>query len=98
VRDYLLSSEHPIGRAKARFFTGLGFRRDRWRELRDALLILARTGRVEHAAPSPFGHTYVLSGTIEGPQGRRAAVIAVWIVLRDEDSPRFVTAYPGTAE
>jgi hypothetical protein len=26
VRDYLLSSTHPIGRLKAAFFTGLGYR------------------------------------------------------------------------
>ena len=44
VRDYLLSPEHPVGRGKARFFTGLGFRRERWPELRDALLALGRTG------------------------------------------------------
>jgi hypothetical protein len=30
IRDYLLNAEHPVGRAKARFFTGLGFTRDGW--------------------------------------------------------------------
>jgi len=29
LRDYLLSPEHPVGRAKARYFTALGFASDR---------------------------------------------------------------------
>lgn len=28
VRDYLLSREHPVGRFKATFFSGLGYTRD----------------------------------------------------------------------
>jgi hypothetical protein len=34
-------------------------------------------------------------GTITGPSGRAAGVVAVWIILNGEDFPRFVTAYPG---
>jgi hypothetical protein len=64
VRDYLLSPEHSIGRAKAKFFARLGFRRDRWRELRDALLALAQTGSASRTAVSVFGQKYVVRGTI----------------------------------
>ena len=30
IRDYLLSSEHRVGSAKARFFTQLGFDHQNW--------------------------------------------------------------------
>jgi hypothetical protein len=42
-----------------------------------------------------FGQKYVVEGTIEGPGGRTASIVVVWIVLTAEDFPRFVTAYPG---
>jgi hypothetical protein len=37
LRDYLLSTVHPLGRFKARFFNALGFSADRWHELESAL-------------------------------------------------------------
>ncbi|HKH48502.1 MAG TPA: adhesin, partial [Thermoanaerobaculia bacterium] len=30
VRDYLLSSEHPVGRFKAAFFANVGYTRQDW--------------------------------------------------------------------
>ncbi len=41
VRDYLLSPDHPVGHAKARFFTSLGFTQGNWPLRRKALLRLA---------------------------------------------------------
>jgi hypothetical protein len=97
VRDYLLSPDHPVGHAKARFFTSLGFTQDHWPELRDALLRLAHEAEAEPEPESPFGQKYILRGIIEGPgpTPRRAVVEAVWIVLYGETMPRLVTAYPG---
>ena len=37
VVDYLLSAEHPDGRSKATFFSGFGFRAERWEVLAEAL-------------------------------------------------------------
>lgn len=93
VRDYLLSPEHPIGRAKARFFTNLGFDREGWEALRDALRAHLRND-AEGTDQSPFGQKYVVRGMIQGPTGTSARVVTVWIVLAHEDFPRFVTAYP----
>ena len=47
IRDYLLSSTHPAGRPKARFFASLGYARSGWARLRKDLLDLAarRRGR-----------------------------------------------------
>ena len=37
LQDYLLSSQHPIGRFKARFFSALGFGPHNWELLESAL-------------------------------------------------------------
>lgn len=42
-----------------------------------------------------FGTKYEVRGEFVGPSGRIAAVVAVWVILRGEEFPRFVTAYPG---
>ena len=94
VRDYLLSAEHRIGNAKARFFTRLGFEPENWEILRSDLGQFA-TQEAKLGATTRFGQKYVVTGTIEGPSGRSAQLVVVWIVLNGEECPRFVTAYPG---
>ena len=97
VRDYLLSPEHPVGRAKARFFGALGFIRAAWPALQRVLLDLAIRGEATLGQSSPHGQKYEVRGIIVGPSGREAQIVTVWIVLTDEDFPRLVTAYPGDA-
>lgn len=95
VRDYLLSFEHPVGRAKARYFAAFGFVREDWPRLRNALLALAANGQAEMGEHSAFGQKYLVRGTIQGPSGRAAPLVTVWIVLTGDKRPRFVTAYPA---
>lgn len=96
VRDYLLSSEHPIGRAKAHFFRALGFTQAEWPELQEALLTLARTGDAELGDANSFGQKYVVRGILQGPS-HSADTVTVWIVLHGEAVPRLVTAYSGAS-
>jgi hypothetical protein len=96
VRGYLLSLQHPIGRAKARFFQALGFTEADWPKLQEALRNLARNGEAEPAEANAFGQKYVVRGILEGPR-RGTAIVTVWIVLQGEAIPRFVTAYPGAS-
>jgi hypothetical protein len=95
VRDYLLSSEHRVGSAKARFFRHLGFEQRNWTVLQQELGRFAAL-EAQPGATTRFGQKYVVAGTIQGPSGRRAQLVVVWIVLNGEGFPRFVTAYPGT--
>ena len=99
VRDYLLSPDHPVGHAKARFFTALGFTREAWPQLRDALLELARSGEAVPGPATPFGQKWVIRGMIRGPRpgAPEALLETVWITLLGESAPRLVTAYPGDA-
>jgi hypothetical protein len=94
VRDYLVSPEHRVGNAKARFFAQLGFTQQNWTVLQDELYRFAKQ-EAQLGGATRFGQKYMVPGTIEGPSGRVASLLVVWIVLNGEDFPRFVTAYPG---
>ena len=93
VRDYLLSPEHPVGRFKAPFFRSLGYSRDDWARLAADLRKLATDVDAEPAAPNQFGDKFVVRGILFGP-AQQGLLLSVWIVLTDENFPRFVTAYP----
>ncbi len=94
IRDYLLSAAHPVGRFKAAFFISLGYSAEQWEQLRDDILALGRTGSALSGQPSSFGRKFELDGILIGPSGRSAEVRTVWILRTDEQSPRFVTAFP----
>lgn len=94
VRDYLLSFEHPIGRSKARFFASLGYRREDWQVLQRDLLAIARAGRAGRGRSSRFGRKFEVRATLTGPNGRRAAMVTIWIRRHGEYAPRLVTAFP----
>lgn len=94
VRDYLLSTTHPVGRFKAHFFVALGYRADRWEILRDHFLEIARKGIATPGRPSLFGAKFEVDGILITPVGRSASVKTVWMFRPGDISPRFVTAFP----
>lgn len=79
IRDYLLSHQHPDGRAKA---------------VAD-LLAIATSAQAIVAGRSRHGRKYLVTAKLRGPAGRDLFLMTVWIVRWGEDFPRFVTAYPG---
>jgi hypothetical protein len=95
IRDYLLSTSHPVGRFKAPFFISLGYTSANWQRLAEDLLALAVSGDAEPGKSSPCGQKYEIRGTLSGPSGRSAGVLTVWIILFGGDAPQFVTAFPG---
>jgi Domain of unknown function (DUF6883) len=95
IRDYLLSTSHPVGRFKAPFFSSLGYTSANWRRLEEDLRDLAVSGEAELGKRSPYGQKYEIRGTLKGPSGRSAGVLTVWIVVIGGDVPQFVTAFPG---
>jgi len=92
IRDYLLSTSHPVGRFKAPFFTRLGYTAADWKRLEQDLLGLADSGDAQPGRESPC------RGTLNGPSERSASVLTVWIVRFESDVPEFVTAFPGETE
>lgn len=95
IRDYLLSTSHRVGRFKAPFFATLGYTNADWRRLEQDLLNLAASADAEPGRESPYGQKYEIRGTLNGPSGKSATVLTVWIVRFESDVPQFVTAFPG---
>ena len=62
IRDYLLSTSHPVGRFKAPFFSSLGYTNANWRRLVEDLRDLALTGDAELGRDSPYGQKYEIRG------------------------------------
>ena len=94
LRDYLLSTEHPIGRFKARFFAALGFTQEKWELFERALREQHLTEEAEAGQTDGDGQAFTVRAILRGPAGQ-APVVSVWFVRIGEAFPRFVTAYPG---
>ena len=95
IQNYLVSTSHPIGRFKEPFFANLGYTVANWQKLEQDLLALAASGEAKLGRESPYGQKYEIHGTLNGPSGKSARVLTVWIVRFRSDVPQFVTAYPG---
>jgi hypothetical protein len=95
LSEYLLSESHLVGRWKAKFFRSVGFGHEQVDALRDALMLLAKTGEVVVVIPTEYGIKYVVEGWIESPDKQRALVRTVWVVEEGENRPRLVTVYPA---
>ena len=94
LHDYLLSTSHPVGRFKARFFVALGFTADNWRDFETAL----RAQHLSHPAVAgpvdALGQFFTMRAILKGSAGA-ALVTSVWFLRAGEEHARFVTAYPG---
>ncbi len=97
IRDYLLSNAHPIGRFKAAVFRGLGYRQSDLPRLHAEIKVFLRLDAVERET-TEYGKKYEIRSELSGPNGKSIYLVTAWIVLRTEDLPRFVTAYPGERE
>lgn len=95
IRNYLLSPTHPVGRFKAPFFAALGYTQKDWHVLQADLREIVHQGQAVGAGRNDYGEKFTVWGRLKTPAGSSRDIITVWIVLGDEDVPRFVTAYPG---
>ena len=78
ITEYLLSTTHPSGRGKARFFLSFGFRTDSWEELAESLILQASFNDVAEVEDTEYGLRYNVDGTIEARDGRSPLVRTVW--------------------
>jgi len=94
LRDYLLSSEHPIGKFKAAFFRKHGIFSESWKSVHDQLLAMAGSAEVERVEQTRFGRKYLISGILRGDSEHEIHVWSVWVILHGDDKPRLVAVYP----
>jgi hypothetical protein len=92
--DYLLSSTHPVGKFKAVFFRSLGYTSGHWQRLESDIRSILEND-AEFGERTDFGQKFEVRGRITGPAGKTAWVVTAWIILKGENIPRFVTAFPG---
>ena len=95
ITGYLLSKDHPLGGAKARFFANFGFSENDPETLERALLRHAGAWEVNNVTVNEFGTKFSLSGPLETPSGRTPAVTVVWFIQADGEAPHLVTAFPA---
>ena len=95
LRDYLLSHEHPVGRFKAAFLAGLGYTREDWSALEADLRSQHLRLDAEEMKATGYGRKFAITGPMRGPSNSTAIVTSIWVVRSGEETPRFVTAYPG---
>lgn len=93
--DYLLNESHPDNGGKAAFFLGLGFSPNNWLALARALVQLAEESELVTSMESVHGIKYIVDGRLTLALRKSAAVRTVWIIDKNDERPRLVTAYPG---
>jgi hypothetical protein len=94
LRDYCLSSTHPVGKHKAKVFaSALGLTNSDADLLQTILLQTASSSEEALATElDEYGQRYVLDFDMTTALGS-ARIRSAWIVLSDEDFPRLVTCY-----
>lgn len=96
VRDYLLSTTHPVGRHKARFFAALGFTETSAVDLITEIRRIAEGEDVLAVEDTEFGRKYTVVGQLKGPKGA-AQVETIWIEVPGAPSVRLVTVVPRSS-
>jgi hypothetical protein len=93
LTDYCLSETHPRGQHKAAVFRWkLGITAANADALCDALAQAALTNEAEIGLSDEHGTRYTIEFELKTSTGS-AIVRSGWIIHRDEDFPRFVSAY-----
>lgn len=93
IRDYLLSSSHPVGRFKARLFAAIGFDQRTAEAFIAEIRRVAAEGDVEEAEPTEFGRKYTVPGELRGTSGT-LQVLTVWLEEHGQERVRLVTVRP----
>jgi len=96
LSDYLLSEMHPVGRAKARYFRKLGFSNKNAKEFKDILLRIANSTPVSQQIDTTYGTKYIIKAEIPASSDKIYTLVTIWIIEKNEENPKFVTAYPAT--
>ncbi|MBC7555030.1 MAG: hypothetical protein H7257_13765 [Taibaiella sp.] len=94
IADYLLSTTHAVGKAKAKFFSAFGFDVEDADTFRGALIQHSVVRDVNREVPSPFGVKYTLVCEIQTPDERNPCIVTVWIINTGTNVPKLITAYP----
>jgi hypothetical protein len=96
--NYILSTDHPEGKFKAAFFRKFGYQSSNWESLEKDFRKLILSHHTADVETAEYGTKYVVEGSLASPSGETIQVVTVWVILKGENVPRFVTAYSGGAK
>jgi|SRR3989344_21251 len=94
IKDYILSPSHPVGRFKMALFQKIGYTDKNWGQLINDIRRYHLPIDAELIEKTEYGRKYAIKGKIQGPNGKTVLFKSIWIILEDEDMPRFITIYP----
>lgn len=92
------NERHPRRAGKARFFRICGYDSANAGTLAEDLRRLVVEIPVSTTRETPYGIHYVVEGPIRTPSGRAVQVATVWLLEEGSDTPRLITAYPGSTK
>jgi len=95
LRDYVLDPEHDSGQYKAAFFAQMGYTSDNWQQLERDIREQHLSQPATLGQPSPHGHKYTITATLQGPRGSARQVTTVWIFRPGNDFAELVTIEPA---
>lgn len=93
IRDYALQDPN-----KSRPFRAMGFSREHWEELREAITENLPLYPARFRGMNPYGSQHEVHVLVEGPNGELAPVLTGWIYRIGEDFPRLTTLYVEVEE
>lgn len=94
IRDYILSTSHPVGRFKAALFERMGYTKENREQLINDIKLYHLPLDAEVLEKNQYGQKYIIKGVIKWPNGKMIMFKSIWIILEGEDIPRFITIYP----
>ncbi len=92
IRDYLLNPDNDQNGGKAHLFERVGFERDHWILLADALRAHPLNNDVVETIASTHGIKYVVECHLQTPDDTNPCFRSIWIIEPGK-TPRLVTAY-----
>ncbi|MCP3733279.1 hypothetical protein M9979_00060 [Sphingomonas sp. RP10(2022)] len=95
IEAYLLSRDHPTGRAKAAFFERFGFSPSDPLAFAMALDRHGAMRPVVRTLTNEYGTKHEVRCSLLTPDGRNPCIVTVWLQPRGEAGFRLITAYPG---
>jgi hypothetical protein len=91
---YILNKSHIDGVHKARFFEKFGFYSENWIDLKNAFIKHIENRDNLEIIINSYGKKYIISGVIDGLDGRKPKIKSIWFIENNEKILKFVTAYP----
>ncbi len=95
ITQYRLSDTHPDGKHKARMFKSLGYSLNNIDVFIQDLKISAEAPYTPPPLDTSHGTKYLVISDWNPPNKKIVPIVTIWIILKEADSPKLVTAYPS---